>query len=68
MRLTHLEALDDVRSDGAGRFGEVLGGGCGPRPDERDDLTATWRPADVHRPGVAFRSFWCWCLGMTPDR
>ena len=43
---THLEALDDVLIDVAGRFGEGLGGGRGPRPDERDDLTAAYRSID----------------------
>lgn len=43
---THLEALDDVLIEVAGRFGEVLGGGRGPRPDEQDDLAAAYRAID----------------------
>ena len=37
---THLEALDDVLIEVAGRFGEVLGGGRRPARDEWDDLAA----------------------------
>ena len=43
---THLEALDDVLIDVAGRFGEVLGGGRGPRPAEQDDIAAAYRAID----------------------
>lgn len=43
---THLEALDDTLIEVAGRFGEVLGGGRGPQPDERDDLTDAYRAID----------------------
>lgn len=43
---THLEALDDVLIEVAGRFGEVLGGGRGPRPDERPALTDAYRAID----------------------
>lgn len=43
---THLEALDDVLIEVAGRFGEVLGGGRGPRADERQDLTDSYRALD----------------------
>lgn len=43
---THLEALDDVLIEVAGRFGEILGGGRGPRPEERDDLTNAYRAID----------------------
>ena len=43
---THLEALDDVLIEVAGRFGEILGGGRGPRPDERDALTDSYRAID----------------------
>lgn len=43
---THLEALDDVLIEIAGRFGEILGGGRGPRPDERDALTDAYRAID----------------------
>lgn len=43
---THLEALDDVLIDVAGRFGEILGGGRRPRPDERDDVTVAYREID----------------------
>lgn len=43
---THLEALDDVLIEVAGRFGEVLGGGRGARPDERADLTDSYRAID----------------------
>ncbi|WP_123024744.1 hypothetical protein [Mycolicibacterium stellerae] len=40
---THLEALDDALIIAAGRFGELLGGGRLPDPDERDELV------DLHR-------------------
>ncbi|CAN5294517.1 hypothetical protein BH09ACT12_BH09ACT12_21870 [soil metagenome] len=52
---THLEALDDVLIEVAGRFGEVLGGGRGPRPDEREDLTDAYRAIDrlTHEYAVA---------------
>lgn len=43
---THLEALDDVLIEVAGRFGEVLGGGRGPRPEEHDGLTDAYRAID----------------------
>jgi hypothetical protein len=43
---THLEALDDVLIEVAGRFGEVLGGGRGVRPDERADATEAYRAID----------------------
>lgn len=43
---THLEALDDVLIEVTGRYGEVLGGGRSPRPDERDGLTAAYRGID----------------------
>ncbi|CAN5698433.1 hypothetical protein BH11ACT8_BH11ACT8_33040 [soil metagenome] len=43
---THLEALDDVLIEVAGRFGEVLGGGRGPRPDEQDPLSQAYRAID----------------------
>ena len=43
---THLEALDDVLIEVAGRFGEVLGGGRGPARDEWDDLAAAYRAID----------------------
>jgi len=43
---THLEALDDVLIDVAGRFGEILGGGRGLRPDERADVTSAYRAID----------------------
>ncbi|MGD9960698.1 hypothetical protein [Nocardioides sp.] len=43
---THLEALDDVLIEVAGRFGEILGGGRGPRPDEQDGVSAAYRAID----------------------
>ena len=43
---THLEALDDVLIEVAGRFGEVLGGGRGVRPAERADVTSAYRAID----------------------
>lgn len=43
---THLEALDDSLIIAAERFGEVLGGGRGPRGDERDDLLELHRTLD----------------------
>ena len=43
---THLEALDDVLIDVAGRFGEVLGGGRGPAPGEHDLVARAYREID----------------------
>lgn len=43
---THLSALDDVLIDVAGRFGEVVGGGRGALPEERDDLAAAYVAID----------------------
>lgn len=43
---THLEALDDVLIEVAGSFGEILGGGRGPRPDEHDDLALAHQAID----------------------
>ena len=43
---THLEALDDSLIIAAERFGEILGGGRGPRGDERDDLLELHRTLD----------------------
>ena len=43
---THLEALDDSLIIAAERFGEILGGGRGPRADERDDLLELHRTLD----------------------
>lgn len=43
---THLEALDDALIIAAGRFGEILGGGRPPAPDERDDLLELHRTLD----------------------
>lgn len=43
---THAEALDDVLIEVAGHFGEVLGGGRGPRPGEHDGLAAAYRAID----------------------
>ena len=43
---THLEALDDVLIEVAGRFGEVLGGGRGPAREEWDDLAAAYLAID----------------------
>lgn len=40
---THLEALDDSLIGAAERFGDILGGGRRPTPDERNDLL------DLHR-------------------
>jgi hypothetical protein len=40
---THLEALDDALIIAAERFGQVLGGGRRPAPEEREDLL------DLHR-------------------
>ncbi|TPG36992.1 hypothetical protein [Mycolicibacterium hodleri] len=40
---THLEAIDDSLIIAAERFGEILGGGRRPAPDEREDLL------DLHR-------------------
>jgi hypothetical protein len=39
---THLEALDDVLIEVAGRFGEVLGGGRGVAPEEREALATAY--------------------------
>lgn len=44
---THLAALDDALVIAAERFGEILGGGRGPRdPEERDDLLKLHRVLD----------------------
>jgi len=44
---THLEALDDALIIAAGRFGEILGGGRGPRDSaERDELLELHRTLD----------------------
>ena len=44
---THLEALDDALIIGAGRFGEILGGGRRPRDSaERDELLELHRTLD----------------------
>lgn len=43
---THLEALDDVLIEVASRFGEVLGGGRPPAPQERDPLLGAARAID----------------------
>lgn len=43
---THLEALDDVLIDVAGRFGEILGGAREPTATERDDLARAYRSID----------------------
>lgn len=43
---THAEALDDVLIEVAGRYGEVLGGGRGPRPGEHEGLGAAYRAID----------------------
>ncbi|WP_102142498.1 hypothetical protein [Mycobacterium hubeiense] len=44
---THLEALDDALIIAAARFGDLLGGGKHPYPDERDDLIALHRCLDL---------------------
>lgn len=44
---THLEALDDALIIAAARFGEVLGGGRRPDPDERADLVVLHRCLDL---------------------
>lgn len=43
---THLEALDDALIIAAGRFGELLGGGKLPTPQEREDLAALYQCLD----------------------
>ncbi len=43
---THLEALDDVLIEVAGRFGEVLGGGRGPSPDEKPAIASAYCAID----------------------
>jgi hypothetical protein len=43
---THLEALDDALIIAAARFGQLLGGGKLPDPDERDDLVVLHRMLD----------------------
>lgn len=55
---THLEALDDVLIDVAGRYGEVLGGGRGPARGEHDELAAAYRAVDrlCHEYAVAQRA------------
>jgi hypothetical protein len=44
---THLEALDDALIIAAARFGNLLGGGTYPDPDERDDLVLLHRCLDM---------------------
>ncbi|RDH78335.1 hypothetical protein DVS77_10575 [Mycolicibacterium moriokaense] len=44
---THLEALDDALIIAAARFGQLLGGGKAPDPDERDDLLELHRSLDL---------------------
>ncbi|OBI17449.1 hypothetical protein A5712_02675 [Mycobacterium sp. E2327] len=44
---THLEALDDALIIAAARFGELLGGGKRPDPDERADLVVLHRCLDL---------------------
>jgi len=44
---THLEALDDALIIAAARFGDLLGGGRHPDPDERDDLVVLHRRLDL---------------------
>lgn len=55
---THLEALDDVLIQVAGRFGEVLGGAREPSADEQTELTWVHRMIDrlSHEYSVAHRS------------
>lgn len=43
---THLEALDDVLIEVAARYGDVVGGGRGPRPGEQLDLRGAYREID----------------------
>lgn len=43
---THLEALDDLNIEVAGRFGEVLGGGRGPAPGEHEQLATAYAALD----------------------
>jgi hypothetical protein len=43
---THLEALDDVLIDVAGRFGEIIGGGRRPTPAQIGDITTAYRVID----------------------
>jgi len=43
---THLEALDDVLIEVAGRYGEILGGGRRVHPDELGALAAAYREID----------------------
>lgn len=43
---THAEALDDLLIEVAGTYGEVLGGGRGPRPGEHDGLARAYREID----------------------
>lgn len=44
---THLEALDDALIIAAARFGELLGGGRHPDPEERDELVFLHRCLDM---------------------
>lgn len=43
---THLEALDDVLIEVAARYGEIVGGGRGPKTGEHLDLRAAYREID----------------------
>lgn len=44
---THLSALDDAMIDVARRFGQLLGGGRRPSPQERADLAEVYRSLDA---------------------
>jgi hypothetical protein len=44
---THLEALDDALIIAAARFGDLLGGGRYPDPDEHDELVVLHRCLDM---------------------
>jgi hypothetical protein len=61
---THLEALDDALIIAAARFGELLGGGKHPDPDERADLVSLHRCLDLLARDYALAAQ---ITGLVPD-
>jgi hypothetical protein len=61
---THLEALDDALIIAAARFGDLLGGGRHPDPDESDDLVVLHRRLDLLCRDYALAGE---IVGMVPD-
>lgn len=61
---THLEALDDALIIAAARFGDLLGGGKHPEPDERDELIVLHRCLDLLVRDYALAAE---LIGVVPD-